>query len=460
MKKLVLYFVSILLLMAMLMAGCSTAAPAPADEQASEEPAAEEPAAEESAAEEPAAEEEVVEIELWHVPFTNWEESLEAVIALFEAENPDIKINRVAVPYEEYNEKIAVMVPVGEGPDVVTPYHGWVALYVQSGFLAPLPEDILPPDELKEKLHEAADAMIIDGKYYGVPYYLQIWGLYYNKDHFAEAGIEGPPATWEELREAAIKLTKRDEDGNLIRAGYYQHFPQQEHIVWKALLEQYGQPQFSEDGRTVLWNDSEAGYEAYEWFMNLTLEDGVSEPGFAEGGYVAFYTEQSSMAFIASQGIGLIRANNPDLNYGIARWPAGPAEDEMAANYNVAQYWNFSMTSKAAQDPAKAEASAKFIKFMMDPEAIKAYTAINGGLPPLKSLLTDPVYADDPLLQAFLEAMPYARAIPWVDEKAERQLALDMADRVLLNNEDPREVLDWGTAEEQRIRDEFYAKNE
>jgi ABC-type glycerol-3-phosphate transport system substrate-binding protein len=48
--------------------------------------------------------------------------------------------------------------------------------------------------------------------------------LVYNKDHFRAAGLdpEKPPATWEQLREYANKLTiDKDGDGNSDQYGFY-----------------------------------------------------------------------------------------------------------------------------------------------------------------------------------------------------------------------------------------------
>jgi raffinose/stachyose/melibiose transport system substrate-binding protein len=39
----------------------------------------------------------------------------------------------------------------------------------------------------------------VDGHQYGLPYNLGVVGIWYNKDLFAQAGIDAPPATWEEL---------------------------------------------------------------------------------------------------------------------------------------------------------------------------------------------------------------------------------------------------------------------
>src|SRR5699024_10623432 len=45
-----------------------------------------------------------------------------------------------------------------------------------------------------------------DGKIYGIPFTRQVIGYFYNKDLFAQAGIEKPAETWDEFFEQCDKL--------------------------------------------------------------------------------------------------------------------------------------------------------------------------------------------------------------------------------------------------------------
>jgi multiple sugar transport system substrate-binding protein len=450
-KKSAFTFLMLLLVASVVLAACS---PTPAPTEPPKE--AEAPQPTEPPAEEPA---EPVEVEFWYIPFTGEEDAHRAMIDAFEAANPDIKIKEVLVQYEEITQKVAAQVPVGKGPDVIKPYYGWVPLWVQNGFLAPLPEEYFPP-ALMDDTYAAIDVMYIDGKYYGIPSTITVWALFYNTDHFAEAGIETVPTNWDEFRDAAIACTKWDDDGNVTQAGYFMCYGQQEHIVWKIHQEQWGQKQFDDDKRHVRWNATDTGYEAFEWFMNLELEDRVSDIGFAEAASLSFQQGMSSMQFGVPSWISRIADNNPDLNYDIAPMICGPAEDKELACRNLAQYWSFNMTTKAANDPVLRDASARFLQFLGSVEGIKAYTDVKKGIPPRKDMLADPAFAEDPELEPFLANIEYAKAIPWVDELGERDISLQMTDKIILNNEDVREILDWGTEQENNLRDEFFDRNQ
>jgi multiple sugar transport system substrate-binding protein len=402
--------------------------------------------------------EETITLEYWQVDFPKWDQAILKVIEMFEAENPNIKVNYTPISYDEINEKIAAQVPTGQGPDLVNPFYGWVPLWKKSGFLAPLPKDMFPEAEIREQYLAGIEPMFIDGELWGLPMNLANWAILYNKDHFAEVGITELPKTWEEIRQAAIKCTKRSADGTLERAGFYLDYGTQEHILWKVLIEKNGQPMFSPDGKKVTWNDSPVGAETYTWFNNLWLTDKVMDVGWGEGPGPGFYTGVACMRLGSPGNVPVIKENAPDLKWGAFPLPPGTASDPKLANRNQSQYWSMNVTSKGVQDPKRAEAAFKFMKFLTKPEVIKAYIEIVGGLPPLKVLMDDPMFTGNPDIQAWLATLPDSVPIPWVDEKGERQVSLDMGDKVLLNGEDSAEVLTWGTDETQKLRDEFYGQ--
>lgn len=454
MKKLLFVLLTIGIIATMLVS-CAPAAPA-AEEPAAEEPAAEEPAAEEPAAEEPASEE-VIELEYWQVDFQGWDTGIAAAIEMFEAEYPNINVTHVPISYDEINEKIAVMVPVGEGPDLVNPFYGWVPLWVKSGFLAPLPEDQFPAEEIRDLYFPVVDAMFLDGVLYGLPFNQGNWAIWYNKDMFEEAGITKLPETYEELRQAAIACTKRADDGTLQVAGYYVDFGTQEHILWKQMIIQNGQEIFSEDLRNVTWNDSSAGAESFKWLTDLVTVDKVMDIGFGQGPGQSFMVGEACMRLGSPGNLPVIRATVPDLNFDAFPLPKGSASDPEMAGQNQTQYWSINITSKAVLDPARAEAAYTFMKFIMRPDVSLAMIKAGfGGLPAHKSLVDDPYFTDDPQLAAFLATLPTSVPLSWVDEKAERDISMQMGDRVFLNEEDPFEVFEWGTEQEQIVRDEFF----
>ena len=76
-----------------------------------------------------------------------------------------------------------------------------------------------------------------------------------------------------------------------LRLQQFKTYHIKDHIIWKNLLLQYGAPLFSADHKKVLWNTTQAGYDAWAWFTGLTTKDKVSQPNFNDSAYAAFYTK-------------------------------------------------------------------------------------------------------------------------------------------------------------------------
>ena len=80
-----------------------------------------------------------VTITYWQYEYPSKVTAINELIRQFEAENPGIKVIHQTFPYDAYNQRVAASVPAGRGPDVVNLFYGWLPLYVDSGYLQPLP---------------------------------------------------------------------------------------------------------------------------------------------------------------------------------------------------------------------------------------------------------------------------------------------------------------------------------
>jgi hypothetical protein len=129
--------------------------------------------------------------------------------------------------YDDTKLKAQAAAKAGKPPSVVLMSANFNVDLKLSGDIISL-EPMLKADEttrddyLKDfwpALHANA---VVDGELYGVPFHNSTPLLYYNVEHFKEAGLDPakPPRTWAELVDAAKKLTKGDRYGFLMPAGY------------------------------------------------------------------------------------------------------------------------------------------------------------------------------------------------------------------------------------------------
>jgi multiple sugar transport system substrate-binding protein len=123
--------------------------------------------------------------------------AMEELIADFQAANPDITVKWNNFDHEGNKSAIRNFL-TADAPDVAAWYAGnRMAPFVKAGLFEPV-DDVWEANGFNDKLKSAAASMTIDGKKWGVPYTYYQWGIYYNKEAYAKAGVS-EPTTWAEF---------------------------------------------------------------------------------------------------------------------------------------------------------------------------------------------------------------------------------------------------------------------
>ncbi|MGE7470494.1 extracellular solute-binding protein [Bosea sp. NPDC003192] len=394
-----------------------------------------------------------VEIEYWQYVFDARIKAMNELIKRFEAANPGIKVKHTTFPYADYQTKIAAAVPAGQGPDVVQLYYGWLDNFVGAKFIQPLPRDAFPHDVIEKEFYPIVQTMKRDGEYYGLPTAVRTLALFYNKKLFQEAGLDPnkPPQTLDEYLEAAKKTVKRDAAGNMLSAGAVIDMPGQDLHWWReVLLRQMGGKPYSDDNKTVAY-DSEAGAKALNWYADLQRVHKVGQAGFMDEGQAAFRAGRAAMTVDGSFRLGAF-GGIKNFEWGVAELPA--SADGKRSNF--ASYWVNAITAKPTG--AKLEAAKKFMAFTTSPEAMQVWLDMVGELPARKAAAETEKNLAHPIYGPFLKALNYSQATVFVDELAQRQVGLDMANRVFIQNQDAKASLAEAAKAEQAILDRFYKK--
>jgi len=123
--------------------------------------------------------------------------AMEALIADFEAANPDVDVQLNNFDHEGYKTAIRNFL-TADSPDLANWYAGnRMAPFVAAGQFMDV-SDVWEANGLGETLASAKPSMTIDGKQWGIPYTYYQWGIYYNRDVYKAAGVE-VPTTWAEF---------------------------------------------------------------------------------------------------------------------------------------------------------------------------------------------------------------------------------------------------------------------
>jgi multiple sugar transport system substrate-binding protein len=113
---------------------------------------------------------------------------MEALIADFEAANPDIDVVLNNFDHEGYKTAIRNFLTT-DPPDLANWYAGnRMEPFVTAGLFMDV-TDVWEANGLNEALSSAAASMTQDGKKWGVPYTYYQWGIYYNRDAYKAARL-------------------------------------------------------------------------------------------------------------------------------------------------------------------------------------------------------------------------------------------------------------------------------
>ncbi|MEX2541746.1 MAG: extracellular solute-binding protein [Trueperaceae bacterium] len=395
-----------------------------------------------------------VEIVYWQYDFATRIDAMNQLIERFEAENPDITVVQETFPYDAYQQQVAASLPAGQGPDVIQLFYGWLPAWQRAGYLEPLPDRFFDTAALDGEFVPMAQAGKIGGEYYGLPTAVRSLALFYNADMLREAGFDGPPETWSEFIEVGKALTEK-RGSRFTQVGYgFAPGGQDHHLVREVLTRQFGTPPYDDELTEVLY-DSPEGLAAFEFYTSLMTEHEIGVTSFVPGnnGYREGFGQLENIAMIidGSFAVGSIR-NAAQFDWGVAELPV---REEGGVKANFGSFWMNGLTANAFQDDRRLEASAKFLDFVTQPEAMKLWLEVVGELPARQSLVDDPAMISDPVFGPFISSLAYATATRFVDETAQRDVIVDAIDRVVLEDVAPAQAWDQAAAEDQALLDQF-----
>lgn len=209
MSRKIYMILSLLLIAAFALSACgSPATSAPVDEPAATEAPAEEPAATEAPAEEPAAEK--VTVSWWHITTDEKQAAVwQSLADSYMAEHPDVNVEITILENEAFKTKMTTVIQSGEPPDIFQSWGGGVMNeYIASGMMKDITADLDADGGAWRNTFSQGSLGVysLEGKNYGVPWDMGMVGFWYNKDLFTQAGIDAPPATWDELLEDVTTL--------------------------------------------------------------------------------------------------------------------------------------------------------------------------------------------------------------------------------------------------------------
>lgn len=380
--------------------------------------------------------------------------------------HPNVKVKMTTIPGDFY-AKMKVIAATGKLSDIIRMDDDWTGEYMSYGFVYPLTDKIEAQIDKADYFAEAWKPFLYKGNLYGIPYDAACSMIFYNKNHFDEAGLDYPPRdpkvwTRELFFEYAKKLTKdKDGDGKTDQWGFIimPSWFDTQNWLWCE-----GANLLNEDKTKVAF-DQHPAVDVFQWKADLRLKHRVAPPAAtaqAMGNEAMFAAGIGSMILCETWDIPKFENARKagKIEYGQTYLPSGRAGSMQRATFDS---WGI---TKNAKD---FEVCWDFATWMSSAEGGQPYMVGEATFaPPNKKVaynqyLKQDVYWDPSLIldilenrsrlseislqgAAFWDAMNRVTAGIWLGEKTAEQAAKDahkIVDAVLAKEAKFRPFMTW-----------------
>ena len=313
----------------------------------------------------------------------------------------DIEIEFRAFLPTEYDSKVMMALKSGKGPDIIysrrLPGVRTQAL-IDAGLLLPLNGKV----DFSHFSSGVLGNIQSGGKTWGVPFAVQVVGVFYNKQIFNKFGLK-EPKTWDELVKIAEKLKKNGVTPFFVPGKSAWALVMQHAIVGTSILGPCWIKRLKE-GKTDFMDP--------DWIYVNTLLNDLKK--FYQNGFMANTTDDlntafafgsAAMVFYGIWGYGMWTQLNPEMKGNVGYFMAPP-------DCECGQPWAYVFMDGAlalTSNSKNPDAAIEVLKFAATPEFGTIFTAKTFNIPAVNGA----TMPDDPLLQEMAQVVS-KHASPYV----------------------------------------------
>lgn len=333
-----------------------------------------------------------------------WEDKqvLDPLIKQYQKNNPGIVIDYQKMAPQEYKDRLLARSVKGIGPDIFRFHNTWLPEI--KDVVTPLPEKVMSTTEFEKTFYKIHQKDLKVGKYYyGLPLTIDGLVLISNDSLLKKAGINSPPANWDEIIEAVTRLTVKDNSGQIVTSGIalgtatnVEHFSD---IFGLMLLQNGG------DLNNLDQPEAAEALESYRKFAEPP-NDFWNEN--LPNSMVAFIQEKVAMIIAPSWQVLSIKSANPDLVVKVTSIPSVPGGKPIS----LASYW-IEGVSRYSKNQLEAW---KFLRFLVEKDNLTKLYQIESQLRPFGEAYSRvdlaPLLAQNQYLGAVIKQADYFVSLP------------------------------------------------
>jgi len=356
-----------------------------------------------------------VKIQFWNGFTASDGDILREIFDRFNAQNDKgITVEMDIIPWDNLFEKLAPALATGTAPALLLLGSEYVPEYASTGNIIPM-DDFWDWSGLNKEIYaqNVRDAFKYKGTTYGIPMQYNTMYLYWNKDIFAEAGLdpEKPPKTFDELKKYAALMTDKSKQqyGFGIALGHSNIT----NFLW------------SNGGDWLNSDQTEAACNSPEMIEVLTMLQEFAINGHTPVGMSGadldnlLFAGQLGMYINGPWLINGCRQNN--LNFGIGAVPAANNGNLQVPGGGCA----YMVTSSASEEQKIAAYEA--VKYWLSKDVLKEWSMRNGFPAWSEEVLADPDIKND-LIQNTLGPLTKYGRLPFAGMPEYKQMASEYLD--------------------------------
>jgi multiple sugar transport system substrate-binding protein len=334
-------------------------------------------------------------ITFWNSFTSSDRAAVEEIVKRFNESQDEVKVDMTIQPGDVHMQKLLPAYSAGKGPTIASLDASQLPGFAELGVLSPvddLYEGGLDADELPEA---SLEATMFDDEQYGVPMAATNSMLYYNKTLFAEAGIDGPPQTMDELAEDAVALTNYTAGADSSNT-YGFLIPDREAVSsWAVLLWSLGGGITNDDNTASTFGDEET-IAAMKYWNDLIQNDHITPVGMTGvDADTVFGAGRGGMYINGPWAAGAF--TEAGIDFDVAPIPAGDA-----GQFSNAVSVNMHLNADVSD--AERDAAYDFFEFWNSPEQ-QTYWAVQTSYPPNLTSIPAEDVAENPVSAKFTEAV-------------------------------------------------------